>query len=146
MDVDIIGKLNDWTLFTFKIYLDYFPGRLKYAKLGKSMCLTFWVPEPKVVEVIPEYLYPLMLHRFICETVLVFMIWSNASPVITKHVRKNLFYFFYLQEVITSKLIIQKIKWDRECEFISCWTIWHHPHCRLSITFSTGGQNTMKKQ
>ena len=24
-----------------KIYLDYFPGRLKYAKLGKSMGLTY---------------------------------------------------------------------------------------------------------
>ena len=36
-----------------KIYLDYFPGRLKYAKLGKSTPLTFWVPVPKVVEVIP---------------------------------------------------------------------------------------------
>ena len=24
-----------------KIYLDYFPGRLKYAKLGKSARLTF---------------------------------------------------------------------------------------------------------
>ena len=35
-----------------KIYLEYFPGRLKYAKLGKSMCLKFSVPVPKVVEVI----------------------------------------------------------------------------------------------
>ena len=24
-----------------KTYLDYFPGRLKYAELGKSICLTF---------------------------------------------------------------------------------------------------------
>ena len=36
-----------------KIYLDCFPGRLKYAKLGKSTCLTFWVPVLKVVKVIP---------------------------------------------------------------------------------------------
>ena len=36
-----------------KIYLDYFPGRLKYAELVKSMCLTFGVPVSKVVEVIP---------------------------------------------------------------------------------------------
>ena len=36
-----------------KIYLGYFPGRLKYAKLGKSTRLTYWVPAPKVVEVIP---------------------------------------------------------------------------------------------
>ena len=36
-----------------KIYLDCFPGRLKYAKLGKSTCLTFWVPVLKVVTVIP---------------------------------------------------------------------------------------------
>ena len=35
-----------------KIYLDYFPRRLKYAELGKSMNLTFWDPVPKVVEVI----------------------------------------------------------------------------------------------
>ena len=36
-----------------KIYLDYFPRRLKYAELGKSVHLTFSVPLPKVVEVIP---------------------------------------------------------------------------------------------
>ena len=42
MDIDIIGKLNDIALFTCKkIYLDYFPGKLQYAKLGKSMHLTF---------------------------------------------------------------------------------------------------------
>ena len=35
-----------------KIYLDYFSGRLKYTELGKSTCLPFWVPVPKVVEVI----------------------------------------------------------------------------------------------
>ena len=36
-----------------KICLDYFPGRLKYAKLRKSMHLTFWVLVTKFVEVIP---------------------------------------------------------------------------------------------
>ena len=52
MDVDIIGKLVGWTLFTYKKYLDYFLGRLKNAELGKSMRCTFSVPVPKVVEVI----------------------------------------------------------------------------------------------
>ena len=33
--------------------LEYFPGRLKNAELGKSMRLTFWVPVLKVVEFIP---------------------------------------------------------------------------------------------
>ena len=36
-----------------KIYLDYFQGRLKWVKLGKSTRLTFWVPVSKIVEVIP---------------------------------------------------------------------------------------------
>ena len=36
-----------------KIYLDYFPRRLKYAELGKSVCLKFSVPVPKVVELTP---------------------------------------------------------------------------------------------
>ena len=58
MDMDIIGKLNDWTLYIYiyiymKIYLDYFPGRLKLPELGKWTCLTFWVPVPKAVEFIP---------------------------------------------------------------------------------------------
>ena len=35
-----------------KIYLDYFPGRLKYAELGKSTRLTVSVPVLKVVEII----------------------------------------------------------------------------------------------
>ena len=34
-----------------KHYLDYFPGRPKYAEHEKSTYLTIWVPE--VVEVIP---------------------------------------------------------------------------------------------
>ena len=36
-----------------KIYLDYIPRRLKYAELEKSTGLTFRVPVPKIVEVIP---------------------------------------------------------------------------------------------
>ena len=36
-----------------KIYLDFFPGRLKYAESRKSMRLIFCVPVPKTVEVIP---------------------------------------------------------------------------------------------
>ena len=36
-----------------KNYLDYFPGRLKYAELGKSTRLTFYVPLPKVIEITP---------------------------------------------------------------------------------------------
>ena len=36
-----------------KIYLDYFPGRLKYVEFGKSTRLTFCVPVPKLAEVIP---------------------------------------------------------------------------------------------
>ena len=50
--MDITGKLNDRTLF-IKIELNYFPEKLKYAELGKSMRLTFSVPVPKVVEVTP---------------------------------------------------------------------------------------------
>ena len=41
--------------------------------------------------------------------------------------------------------IIWKIKWDTECEFISCWTVWHHPHSNTSITFGIGGENTIKR-
>ena len=37
-----------------KIYLNYFPGMLKYTELGKSMHFIFWVPVPKAVEVIPD--------------------------------------------------------------------------------------------
>ena len=50
------------------------------------------------------------------------------------------------QEALTSKLIILKIKWDTECEFMSCLTIWRHPHSNTSITFGIGGRNAMKKQ
>ena len=50
MDIDIIGKLNDWTLFTYKNLFGLFP---KNSELGKSMCLTFWVSKLKVVEFIP---------------------------------------------------------------------------------------------
>ena len=56
------------------IYLAYFPERLKYAELGKPKRLTFLIPVAKVVEVIPKYLHPLILHRFIYKTVSGFMI------------------------------------------------------------------------
>ena len=46
MNTDIIEKLHDGTVFIYK-------GRLKYAELEKPMHLKFWVPVPKVVEVIP---------------------------------------------------------------------------------------------
>ena len=37
-----------------ELYLHiYFPGRLKYAELGKSTRLTFYVPVPKVIEITP---------------------------------------------------------------------------------------------
>ena len=36
-----------------KNYLDYFPGKLKYAELGNSTRLLFWVPVPKIVDIIP---------------------------------------------------------------------------------------------
>ena len=51
-------------LYLHKIYLDYFLGRLKYADFEKLTRLTFWIPLPKVVEVLPQYLYPLILYRF----------------------------------------------------------------------------------
>ena len=35
-----------------KVYLYYFPKRLKYGKLGKLTRLAFWVSVSKVVEVI----------------------------------------------------------------------------------------------
>ena len=53
MDIDTTGKLNDWTFLHMKIYLDYFPGILKYGELGKSTGLTFWVPVQNIVEFIP---------------------------------------------------------------------------------------------
>ena len=57
-----------------KTYLDYFPGRLKYAELGNPTQFKFSIPVPKVVKVIPKYLYPFLLHRFIYKTILGFMI------------------------------------------------------------------------
>ena len=42
MNIGIIRKLLMIELYLqIKIYLDYFPGRLKYAELGKSTRLTF---------------------------------------------------------------------------------------------------------
>ena len=53
MDIDIIGKLNDWTSFSYKNLFGLFSRKAEYAKLVKSMCFTFGVPVSKVVEVIP---------------------------------------------------------------------------------------------
>ena len=74
-----------------KIYLKYFTERLKYAKLEKSTRLRFWVPGLKVVEVLPWYLYSLILDRLIYKIISGFMIKLNTSPVISEYVRKNLY-------------------------------------------------------
>ena len=73
MDIDIIWKLDDWTLFTCKNLFGLTPVRPKYAELGKSTRLTFWVSVPNVFEFISQYLYPLTLRRFIYKTVSGFM-------------------------------------------------------------------------
>ena len=44
MDIDITGKLNIEVHLHIKIYLDYFPERQKYVKLGKSTYLHFEFP------------------------------------------------------------------------------------------------------
>ena len=74
-----------------KIYLKYFTGRLKYAKLEKSTRLRFWVPVLKAVEVLPWYLYSLIPDRFIYKIISGFVIKLNTSPVISEYVRKNLY-------------------------------------------------------
>ena len=52
MDIYIIRKFNDWTLFTYKNLFGLIPGRLKCTGLGKSARVIFWVPMPKVVDVV----------------------------------------------------------------------------------------------
>ena len=56
-----IGKLNENFMIELylhiKLYLDYFPGRLKYAELEKSMRLTLLR--------LYHNTYPLILYRFI---------------------------------------------------------------------------------
>ena len=51
-----------------KMYLNSFPRKLKYAKLGKSTRLTFLVPVPKVVEVIRN------------TYIIIFCIYSSTKP------------------------------------------------------------------
>ena len=45
-------------------------------------------------EVIPQYIYPIVLHRFTCKSVSGFMIQSNKSLIISKYVRKIYTNFF----------------------------------------------------
>ena len=81
-----------------KIFLDYFPGRLKNAKFGELKKM----PVPKVV-----------LHRF---QKLYRGLWFNRTylPLFQNMSVKSVLSLHYLQEVGTSKLIIQKIKQDTE--------------------------------
>ena len=69
MDIDIIGKRNDYTLLTCENLFGLISGKAEYATLRKPTHLTFWAPVPEAVEVIPKYLYPLILHRFIYKTI-----------------------------------------------------------------------------
>ena len=52
MDTGIIGKLDDWTFFTYKNLFGLFFRKAENAELRKSTRLTFWVPVPKAVEVV----------------------------------------------------------------------------------------------
>ena len=54
----IIGKLNHWTLFRYKNLLGLFSRKGDICQIWKSTRLKFWVPVPKVVEVITIILIP----------------------------------------------------------------------------------------
>ena len=53
MYIDIIGKFKDWTLITYKNLFGLFSRKAEICQTWKIMCLPFWVPVPKVDEVIP---------------------------------------------------------------------------------------------
>ena len=60
MDIDIIEKLNDWTLFTYKKISELFSTKAEICRTRKinALCLTFRVPVPKAVEFITSGVYP----------------------------------------------------------------------------------------
>ena len=53
MDILVIGKLNDWTVFTDKNLFGLIAKKAEISQTWKINRLTFSVPVPKIIEVIP---------------------------------------------------------------------------------------------
>ena len=145
MNIDITGKFNDWTLFTYRYLFGSFSRKAETCrtwKINASFILSpksCWGYTIILISFCSAYLY-LQNRIGVYDLIEHIFRYFKICPY------KFILTFSYLEEVITSKLIIWNIKWDTERKFISCWTIWCQPHCDNGITFGTGGQNAMKKQ
>ena len=113
MDIDIILKLYDWTLFTCKNLFRLFSGKAEIYRTWKINASNVLNSSAKSCW---DYtiLYPLILHRFIYKTVSSFTIYSNTSPVISKYVRKILYLFFLSSGVYNFKVNYLKNKMRHE--------------------------------
>ena len=94
MDIHTIGKLNDWTLFTYKILFGLISRKDEICWTLKANASYILISSVKSCWAYTINLHPLILHRLFYKTVSRLMIQSNTSTFISKYVRKNLYIFF----------------------------------------------------
>ena len=101
IDIVIIGKLNDWTLFTYKNSFRLFSRKAEIAKLGKPTRLTTrqWVPVPKAVVVIPLLISSYSAYIYLQKRIAVYDLIEYISCYFKICPQKFILIFSYLQEV-----------------------------------------------
>ena len=136
--MEIIGKLNDWTLFIYKHLFGLFSRKAEInwtTKINASSILS-----PIANTYIP--LFCLDLSTKLCQG-----LWFNGTrSVISKYVRKIILFVFLSSGDCNFTINYLKYKMRYGMWVHTCWTIWRYPRRNTSITFGIGGQNAMKKQ
>ena len=114
--MDIIGKLNDWTLFIYKNLSGLFSTKAEICRTWKINASYILSSSPKS-----------------CWSYTIILKFSYSA-------------YIYVQNLIRVYDLIEQIScYFTECESISCWTIWRRCHSNTSIALGTWGQNEMKK-
>ena len=120
---------------------------LRYKKFFQSVFLQAQkVPSWNIRSLLKKFRFPKHKKRFFWENITTFLIlglpssicWNTRKTFLRKcnKLFQNRFFLFFL----FFEFVFKSGPGSPIIHY------WHHPHCNTSITFGTGGQNTMKKQ
>ena len=133
--MDINGKFNDWTLFTYKNLFKLFSRKTKTCQTKK----------------INESYIPSFIANTCCWGYAIIFISSYPAQIyLQTHIRvhdliKQISRYFQICS-LSSGGYNYTINYLKDKMSYKMWAhILHHPHSHMSITFDTRGQNAMKK-
>ena len=137
MYIVIIGKLSDWTLFTYRNLLGLISRKVEIYQTKKINVLHFEFQCQKFLR-----LYHNIYICLFCidlSTKPYQGLWFNQThPPLFHNMSMKIYTNFFLSSGgFNFKINYLKDK-TRHGIWVSCWTIWRQPHCNTSINFGTG--------